>query len=262
MISASSRSSEGSNLPDRPRAPLRSLLSVSLRLAPVVLAAGVVAACDVQPELPCWAEIRADFVAHPAAEPVTPTILAEVTAQQDARLADYGIELRNVFTYGVDRIAVGLEKRSATEQTRSLLSASGRLALVPLPPNVPVPAEGDVPPPLQPLIDHEQVLSVQAVDDEGGPALDIEFDVAGARALAAWSRASLGGTLVLLVDGRVLAAPTLRTPIEDGRLRLSGLGFSADRLRLLAALLSHGPLLLDLELVSWERVETPPCPEE
>jgi preprotein translocase subunit SecD len=262
MISASSGSSEGSNLSDRPRASVRGLLSVSLRLAPVVLAAGLLAACDVQPELPCWAEVRIDFVAHPAAEPVTPTILAEVTAQQDARLADYGIELRNVFTYGVDRIAVGLEERSATEQTRSLLSASGRLALVPLPPDVPVPAEGDVPPPLQPLIDHDQVLVVQAVDDEAGPALDIELSVAGAQALAGWSRTNIGGTLVLLIDGRVLATPTLRTPIEDGRLRLSGLGFSADRVRLLAALLSHGPLLLDLELVSWERVETPPCPEE
>lgn len=58
--------------------------------------------------------------------------------------------------------------------------------------------------------------------DDGAPVLNFRFDGVGARRLAAFSSRGSGERLAIVADGRILAAPTITSPITGGSMTLSG----------------------------------------
>ena len=137
---------------------------------------------------------------------------------------------------------------------RAVLSATGQVAFVPLPPaeygtgSGQGPLEAVVGKPLPsleaPLFGGDQIADVRVTADAtGGPMLSIQLASEGARLVAAYSSAHVGEFFALLLDGRVVAAPLILVAIPDGAFNVT---LPADSLPMpvdaLAAILASGPL--------------------
>ena len=137
---------------------------------------------------------------------------------------------------------------------RTVLSATGQVAFVPLPPaeygtvsgQGPLEAVAGKPLPAQeaPLFGGDQIADARATADAtGGPMLSIKLASGGARLFAAYSSAHVGEFFALLLDGRVVAAPLIQVAIPDGTFNVT---LPADSLSMpvdaLAAILASGPL--------------------
>jgi hypothetical protein len=82
----------------------------------------------------------------------------------------------------------------------------------------------------------------------GAPMVHVECTAEGAKKLAAVSRQYMAKQLAIVVDGRILSAPVIRSPIEGGRLEVQG-DFTAVETAGFAKVLASGPLPGKLTLV-------------
>lgn len=57
---------------------------------------------------------------------------------------------------------------------------------------------------------------------DGAPIVNVRLNEAGTRRFAAATRTSIGQRLAVVLDGRVLTAPTVLSPIEEGQIQISG----------------------------------------
>jgi preprotein translocase subunit SecD len=137
---------------------------------------------------------------------------------------------------------------------RAVLSATGQVAFVPLPPadygtgNRQGPLEAVVGKPLPtgeaPLFGGDQIADARATADAtGGPMLSIKLTSEGSRLFAAYSSAHVGEFFALMLDGRVVAEPIIQVAIHDGAFNVT---LPGDPLPMpvdaLAAILASGPL--------------------
>jgi preprotein translocase subunit SecD len=153
-----------------------------------------------------------------------------------------------------DAITFTIPATANPAAVRAVLSATGQVAFVPLPPadygtgNRQGPLEAVVGKPLPtgeaPLFGGDQIADARATADAtGGPMLSIQLASEGARLFAAFSSAHVGEFFALLLDGRVVAAPLIQVAIPDGAFNVT---LPADALPMpvdaLAAILASGPL--------------------
>ena len=153
-----------------------------------------------------------------------------------------------------DAITFTIPASADPAAVRAVLSATGQVAFVPLPPaeygtgNGQGPLEAVAGKPLSteeaPLFEGDQIADVLVTADAaGGPMLSIKLAGEGARLFAAYSSAHVGEFFALLLDGRVVAAPLIQVAITDGAFNVS---LPADSLQMpvdaLAAILASGPL--------------------
>ncbi len=153
-----------------------------------------------------------------------------------------------------DAITFTIPASADPAAVRAVLSATGQVAFVPLPPaeygtgNRQGPLEAVVGKPLPSLeaalFGGDQIADVRATADAtGGPMLSIQLASDGARLFAAYSSAHVGEFFALLLDGRVITAPLVQAAIPDGAFNVTLL---ADSLPMpvdaLAAILASGPL--------------------
>ena len=130
----------------------------------------------------------------------------------------------------------------------AVLHAPGVLAWVPWPNELSDAMPGDrVPPGATPLFDSTTQIAFagpSTVDGSGQPAIEIRLAPQASKALAAYTSKHVGDTLPVVLDGVVLTAPTIQSPITDGHLLLGGPQDDADTtpLAALAAILDSGPL--------------------
>jgi hypothetical protein len=61
-----------------------------------------------------------------------------------------------------------------------------------------------------------------ALDEVGGPAVTLELSETGTRKLQAVTSANLQKRLVILVDGKVLLAPVIQSPVTDPGVQILG----------------------------------------
>jgi preprotein translocase subunit SecD len=153
-----------------------------------------------------------------------------------------------------DAITFTIPPSANPAAVRAVLSATGQVAFVPLPPaeygtgNRQGPLEaaaGKALPTAEALLfagDQSADVRVTA-DAAGGPVLSIQLASEGARLFAAYSSAHVGEFFALLLDGRVVAAPLIQVAITDGAFNVT---LPADSLPMpvdaLAAILASGPL--------------------
>jgi preprotein translocase subunit SecD len=129
----------------------------------------------------------------------------------------------------------------------AVLKRPGVFEFVPWPANEVDPSEGGlVPAAATPLFDGAAgITSAQVVTDSSGtPALNIKLSSAGSQAIAAFTTQHFGEFMVLALDGRVLAAPIVSSPITGGDLRITFPTAEPPEIPLaaIAAMMTSGPL--------------------
>jgi preprotein translocase subunit SecD len=100
----------------------------------------------------------------------------------------------------------------------------------------------------EPALTNRDLYRVQASTKEGHPALTLRLNREGAARLARLTSANVGRRVALVVDGRILIAPTIRSPITGGAVSIQGFKSSEEAERL-GVLLQTAPLPVRLELV-------------
>ncbi len=100
-----------------------------------------------------------------------------------------------------------------------------------------------------PALTNRDLDRVQAGQGESGrPALTLRLNRAGAAKFARLTSANVGRRLAIVVDGRILIAPTIRGPITGGAVSIQGFDSPQETERL-SDLLQTAPLPVRLELV-------------
>ena len=75
-------------------------------------------------------------------------------------------------------------------------------------------------------------------DENGGVDITIQIEAAAAKRLAAATKAHLGKRLAILLDGKVITAPVVRSEISD-QARITGRFSNAELMRMFSALVLH-----------------------
>jgi preprotein translocase subunit SecD len=102
----------------------------------------------------------------------------------------------------------------------------------------------------RPLVTGENVAqATQGFDDQtGAPVVNIRFDAAGARRFGRATTENVGKPFAIILDNKVLSAPSINEPILGGSARISG-GFTVETANELAISLSSGNLPVTLETI-------------
>lgn len=166
---------------------------------------------------------------------------------QNVGVRGFRIEVQN------NRVTVRLPELEAAQrnQVNSLLTQRGNLALqlVKTGANNRAIAQlkpADLEPPQLTNRDLDRVLAGQG--QSGRPALTLHLSREGAAKFARLTAANVGRRVAIVVDGRVLIAPTIRGPITGGTVSIQGFSSQQETERL-SSLLQTAPLPVRLELV-------------
>lgn len=101
----------------------------------------------------------------------------------------------------------------------------------------------------QVMISGERLINAtQGYDQNGRPVVDITFDSQGANTFARVTQQNTNKRFAMVLDGKVLSAPTINEPILGGRAQISG-NFNVDSANQLAIALRSGALPVKLTVV-------------
>lgn len=100
----------------------------------------------------------------------------------------------------------------------------------------------------QAYVSGENLDNAQATFQEGRPVVAINFDSAGAQRFGEVTQENLGGQLAIVLDNKVISAPTLRVPILDGNAIITG-GFTIQTANQLSLLLRAGALPAAMDVI-------------
>lgn len=136
----------------------------------------------------------------------------------------------------VIELAIGIrssgESRALADDIRALLGPTGRIELIPISAGTP-PTPGDVidPATRAVLVSGDSIETAsRSVDESGNSTLFLTLRPVGIEALARHTRGHIGEFLAIVEDGRVLAAPAILEPIENGAIAISLPGSAASSL--------------------------------
>jgi preprotein translocase subunit SecD len=109
----------------------------------------------------------------------------------------------------------------------------------------------------QVMISGDQLINAQQQFDQqsGQPVVSISFDSGGANTFARVTTQSVGKRFAMVLDGKVLSAPSINEPILGGNAQISG-SFNVDSANGLAIALRSGALPVKMQIVE-ERTVTP-----
>lgn len=88
------------------------------------------------------------------------------------------------------------------------------------------------------LTDKEVTSVTFGRDENGGVDVTIQIEAAAAKRLAAATKAHLGKRMAILLDGKVITAPVVRSEISD-QARITGRFSNAELMRMFSALVLH-----------------------
>jgi preprotein translocase subunit SecD len=171
--------------------------------------------------------------------------IGQAEAVLEARLAALGVTVLASTTDGPLRLTLALPLAVERRAVEAVLRMPGLLEFVPWPAGTNPPAAGErVPDGQVPLFDTRTGIrsATSTRDDSGNPAVDMTLRADAADALADYSTAHVGEVLLMVLDGSVLAAPTIAAPIDSGELRVTLAPDAAIGADALAAIIASGPL--------------------
>ncbi|WP_294120556.1 protein translocase subunit SecD [Sphingomonas sp.] len=100
------------------------------------------------------------------------------------------------------------------------------------------------------IVSGEQLVRAkQGFDQDGRPAIDFTFNAAGARRFGRVTQENIGKPFAIILDNKVLSAPTIQTPILGGQGQITGGNFTVQSANQLAINLSSGKLPVTLNVV-------------
>jgi preprotein translocase subunit SecD len=156
----------------------------------------------------------------------------------ERRVNATGVSEPVVVTSGTDRIVVEVPGVTDTAAIRKLVGATGRLDFVPLPPSeygtasAPGPRQATVGQPLPtteaPLFSGDQISSANVGTDtsNGTAQTAVEFTLKdqGKALFATYTSAHIGEFFAIVLDGRVISAPSINGAITGGSGQITGGG--------------------------------------
>ena len=180
------------------------------------------------------------------------------------RIDEVGVAEPTIQRMGADRILVQLPGIQDPGRIKALLGSTAKMTFHLLSPD-PVAASGPPPRGVHLLQDREGrtrypvldrvVLSgdhlidaAPAFDPNGQAVVSFRFDAVGARIFADITRANVGKPFAIVLDGKVLSAPVIQTPILGGSGQITG-GFTMQTAKDLSAMLRAGALPAPLTVI-------------
>ena len=101
---------------------------------------------------------------------------------------------------------------------------------------------------VEPILTGADLAAAQATFDQNGkPALLFRFTPAAARLFGEFTSAHIGAPLGIVLDGEMLSAPVIRSPIVGGQVVVTG-DFTVEEASRWAKLLGSGYLPIDLDI--------------
>ena len=208
---------------------------------------------------------------------VTPTAEGSKLALKDAmgvardvvrrRIDPQGTKEVTIVTQGDNRILVQVPGVENPEALKALIGQTARLEfkLVDLVANPSEVAQGRAPAGSQvlPLADGtgfmavkrrvmvsgEQLTSAkQTFDQDGRPDIAIGFNAAGARRFGRVTQENVGKPFAIILDNKILSAPTIQSPILGGQASISG-SYTVETANQLAVSLASGKLPVKLNVL-------------
>ncbi len=167
-----------------------------------------------------------------------------------------------VETLGNDQIVVQLPGVTNVDQIRSLIGETGLLEFVPLPSSEygtvnaagskSVPAAGDpIDPSLKPLFTGDQLASANPAFDSTTNERAVSFTLKSkaAQDFATYTQNHIGDFFAIVLDGKVVSAPYIKSAITNGQGQISG-NFTASEMNNLVTVLRYGALPFPLQELS------------
>ncbi len=186
---------------------------------------------------------------------VTPDILNQTRDIIEARVNATGVAEPNVQTQGGDRITVELPGAADAAEIRSLVGTTGRLDFVGVPNQYansittgqPLPVGMDP----TPIFSGDQVSAARPGTTQTGLlAVDLELKEHAAKLFDDYAKAHYGERFAIVLDGKVIEAPTINATSFNGRAQISG-GFTTQTMNDLVIKLKFGSLPLEIKEVGF-----------
>ena len=195
-----------------------------------------------------------EFVVRPAVSTPAKSVTDQAVGVLSTRLRALGVA--NFTITAGDTITVSVPASADQGAVRAVLTTTGEVSFVPLPAATygsstggrgtqPLPNPGDtLDPTLAPLLGSIDIASAHATTDtSGSPAIDLRFTPQGTRLFADWSTTHVGQYFAVVLDGTVLMAPYVKSPITDGTGMIAlGQGGLPAPVSAIVAILESGPL--------------------
>ena len=175
------------------------------------------------------------------------------------RINDTGTKETNVQQEGADRIVIEVPGLQDTTELKKLLGATAKLEFRLAANANDAPGEAEELPQKQggtisvekrAMVQGEDLVSASAGFDQqtNEPIVNFRFNFRGAQAFGAATAANVDRPFAIVLDGVVISAPVIRSPIPGGTGQISG-RFTVDEANELAVLLSSGALPAKLTIV-------------
>jgi preprotein translocase subunit SecD len=174
------------------------------------------------------------------------------------RIDSLGTKEPSIQRQGENRIMIQVPGADNPERVKELVGQTAKMTFHMVEgmaePGVPVPLDSMV---IDGLIIKKAVAvagdtlkdsRVQFDSTTGQPAVTTTFDSVGARAFARLTQENVGRQFAIVLDGRILSAPTIQEPILGGTGQITG-GFNAQTANDLASMLRSGALPTELHVV-------------
>lgn len=190
------------------------------------------------------------------------------------RINALGTKEPEITRQGVDRIVIEAAGESDPEKLKAIIGKTAKLTFQMVDETVPAQeaAAGHVPPddellpqtagPQAPPVLVSKTIDVSGdmlthaqlgFDQNGGAAVDFALNNTGAIKFASVSTNNIGKRFAIILDGKVISAPTIQGPITGGHGQITNMG-SADRASELALLLNSGALPVQLTVIDQSSV--------
>lgn len=184
----------------------------------------------------------------------------------DRRVNATGTTEPIIETKGTNQVSVQLPGASDVQSVVALVGSTGQLTFVPLPPATygtstaagtkAVPADGDaIDPTLTPLFGGDQVASANATFDTTTNERAVAFTLKdpAKTIFSQWSSSHIGDFFAIVLDGKVVSAPYIKSAITDGSGQISG-SFTVAQMNDLVTVLQYGALPFPLQEISSQNV--------
>jgi preprotein translocase subunit SecD len=183
----------------------------------------------------------------------------------ERRVNTTGVAEPVILTQGTDRVIVELPGATDRQAIEKLVGQTGQLLFIPLDPakygtasttgsptgvtqGQPLPSD----PSLVALFAGSQLTSASpSTDSNGQPAVAFELDSDAAKKFAAYTSKSVGDFFAIVLDGTVISAPSIRSPITSGSgIITTGTGAQAvTEMKNLVTVLQYGSLPFPIQAV-------------
>jgi protein-export membrane protein SecD len=231
----------------------------NLRLPDTTAGAGASRLVETKLGLDLEGGLRVEYRALPQ-DGVSPTqeSMEVIKGIIERRVNTTGVSEPVVVVQGSDRVVIELPGVSDVDAVRQLVGQTGRLDFVPLGSTQAVAGQVidlDANPP---LFGGDQLQNASiGTDQNGGLAVNFQLEDEGARLFEEYTRENIGQFFAIVLDGRVISAPSINTAIPGGQVQITsgGIGgFPQQEANELVTVLKFGSLPFPIEELSSEQI--------